>query len=211
MSLHRTILVAVATLATGLSSAAFANCCGYAAPAPTYYAPPSPCGGCGGGVAAYAPTTYATPIAQAPLAVGCGGCGTPAAVATYAPAWGTGCGSCGTPSAAVTFAAPVAPTPTWGANWGTGCGGCGVATQPAPLYVVNQGPEYTGPGIMVPYRTWARPAAYSPYGPGYGRWHRGYGGRGYGYGQRFGYRAHAAFGGHYMIRGTYHPGHSWHG
>ena len=27
--------------------------------------------------------------------------------------------------------------------------------MPAPIYVVNQGPEYSGPGIMMPYRTWS--------------------------------------------------------
>jgi hypothetical protein len=208
MSLHRSIFVAVATLASaGLSSAALADCCGWGNPAPVYYQA-SGCGGCGGGVAAYAPITYATPIAQAPIAAGCGGCGTPAAVATYAPApaWGTGCGACGTSTAAATFATPVAPTPTWGANWGTGCGGCGVYTQPAPLYVVNQGPEYSGPGITVPYRTWTRPAAYTPYGPAYYRWHHSYGGR-YGYG----YRAHTAYHTRYMYRGPYHAGRYWRG
>ena len=44
---------------------------------------------------------------------------------------------------------------------------------PAPIYVVNQGPEYAGPGLMVPYRTWSPAAAYAPpsaypYVPGYG-------------------------------------------
>ena len=33
---------------------------------------------------------------------------------------------------------------------------------PSPLYVVNQGPEYTGPGLMVPYGTYAPAAAYAP-------------------------------------------------
>lgn len=199
MSLHRSIILAVAALCSaGLSSAALADCCGWGNPAPAPYVS-SGCGGCGGGVAAYAPITYATPIAPAPIGVGCGGCGTPAAVASYAPApaWGTGCGACGRPTAAVTYAAPVAPTPTFG----TGCGSCGVYTQPAPLYVVNQGPEYSGPGITVPYRTWGRPAAYlpPPYGPAYYRWHH------------YGYRMHAAYHSRYMFRGSYHPGHAWHG
>lgn len=46
---------------------------------------------------------------------------------------------------------------------------------PAPIYVVNQGPDYTGPGVMVPYRTWSPAAAFAPAigdpyvpGPGYG-------------------------------------------
>ena len=80
----------------------------------------------------------------------------------YAPA---GCGGCGTPTAAFVYAQPVAPAPppppapvtvsTWA--WGTGCG-CRRAVvyaapsvepmpiAPAPIYVVNQGPDYTGPG-----------------------------------------------------------------
>ncbi len=55
------------------------------------------------------------------------------------------------------------------------CNTCGVQTpvytQPAPLYVVNQGPDYSGPGVMVPFRTYAPPAEYAPppYYPSYGR------------------------------------------
>ena len=43
-----------------------------------------------------------------------------------------------------------------------GCN-CGrsVGYAPSPLYVVNQGPEYSGPGMMVPYRP-TRPARLSP-------------------------------------------------
>jgi hypothetical protein len=200
MSLHRSIFVAVAALCSvGLSSAALADCCGWSKPAPVYYAYTG-CGSCS--VAAYAPITYATPIAPAPIRIGCGGCGTPRVVATYAPArawhgWGTGCGACGTSTAVRVFAAPVAPTPTWG----TGCVACGVRIQPAPLYVVDQGPDYTGPGITVPYRTWERTAAYTPYGPGYYRWHRYY----------RGYHAHAFEHSHDMFRGSYHTGHAGHG
>ena len=83
------------------------------------------------GATAYAPIVYATPIAPAPISVG------------------YGCGACGTPTAAVTFVPQVAPTPTYG------CGGCGspaVYNAPAPLYVVNQGPDFSGPGVTVPYR-----------------------------------------------------------
>lgn len=106
----------------------------------------------------------------------------------YAP---TGCGGgCGTPTAAIIYAQPVAPAPapvivsTWATGWGTGCG-CQRAVAyaapvlaptpiaPAPIYVVNQGPEYAGPGLMVPYRTYSPAAAYAassayPYVPGYG-------------------------------------------
>jgi len=133
------------------------------------------------------------------VASACCGWGVQAPVA-YAPA---GCGGCGTPSAAAVYAQPVAPAPApvtwnnWG-SWGTGCA-CTrryvyTATPavtltpiaPAPIYVVNQGPYYTGPGIMVPYHTWSAPVAVTPgaypYRPGYGYrygyryryWHRGY-------------------------------------
>lgn len=165
MSLHRCILVAVATLfSVSLAPAAFAG--DWAA-----YG----CGSCGGAyVPAYAPTIYAMPIAPAPINVG-------------------GCGVCGTPTAAVTFAAPVAPTPlynNWGGGWSSGCcnscntcgapapvvyaapaptvgcNPCGTPASvypvPAPLYVVNQGPDFSGPGIMVPYRTYAPPLQYAP-------------------------------------------------
>ena len=122
--------------------------CGEAYAAPAYAQ-----GGCGTcGATAYAPIVYATPIAPAPIAVG------------------YGCGACGTPTAAVTFVPPVAPTPTYG------CGGCGspaVYNAPAPLYVVNQGPDFSGPGVTVPYETYAPPAQYAPppYYPPYYRPH----------------------------------------
>jgi hypothetical protein len=78
---------------------------------------------------------------------------------------------------------------------------------PAPIYVVNQGPEYAGPGIMIPYRTWSPAAAYAPaagypYVPGY---HHGYGYR-YGHrhhgpGPRFAYRERVyAHPHHYPVR-----------
>jgi hypothetical protein len=117
----------------------------------------------------------------------------------------TGCGGCGTPTAAVVYAQPIAPTPppvavsTW--SWGTNWGCCHRAAfvyaatpavelmpvAPAPIYVVNQGPDYTGPGIMVPYHTWTPATSYvvpgsHPYLSGYR-----YGGYGYGY-HRWGYR-----------------------
>jgi hypothetical protein len=152
----------MATLFTaGMTSIASAGCCDWGTPAPVAYASPG-CGGCG------APVTYAEPIAPAPIAV-------------------SGCGSCGMSSAAVVFAQPVAPSPAPFAagSWGTGCG-CGrsvvyaaPAVAPAPLYVANQGPDYSGPGIMNPYRTYmpAAPATNYPYIPGYG------------YGPRYGYGA----------------------
>jgi hypothetical protein len=100
---------------------------------------------------------------------GCGGCG------------GGGCGGCG----------------------GGGCGGCGGCSStfgyhpvaPAPLYVVNQGPEYSGPGLMVPFGTYspatnvAAPGAY-PYVAG----------RGYGYGPRY---PRPYYGSRYTYTGRY--------
>ena len=146
MSFQRSILVAIATLITvGMTQVAFAQ-----------YG----CGGCG--TAAYAPIIYATPIAPAPIAVGCGGCGAPVtccapSVAVYAAPvaqWGVGCGGCG------------APVGYGGYGGGySGCGNCGVTavyTTPAPLYVVNQGPDFEGPGVFVPYHSYAPPAEYAP-------------------------------------------------
>lgn len=149
MSRHRVLLVALATMFTaGVTSAALA-CCDWGGPAPIGYQWGGGCGGCG---AAFAPVIYAAPV----IGTGCGGCAAP--VATYAE--------------------PVVPplvTPTVG--WGRGCGcsacgGCGVgyatpAIEPMPIapsamYVVNQGPDYTGPGIMVPYRVYGPDAGAAP-------------------------------------------------
>jgi hypothetical protein len=145
------------------------------------------CGTCGAPTAA-----YAAPIAVAPSPIyinnalptpfggpccGMGGCGD---CLTYAPA---GCGSCGS---AGYGGAPVA----WGggcggyggcgsAGWGGGgcghcgavsyggCGNCGGASvgyavgMPS-MYVVNQGPVYSGPGMSIPYSTYSPEAAYAP-------------------------------------------------
>ncbi len=79
-----------------------------------------------------------------------------------------GCGGCG--GATVVYAQPVPVAPPVVTTWGGGCG-CHrsvvyaapasalevVPVEPAPIYVVNQGPDYSGPGIMVPYRTWTPP------------------------------------------------------
>ena len=187
MSIHRVVPVVLATLFTaGISSAASANCCGWGAAA----APGD-----------YAPVAYAS--------AGCGGCGTPTAAVVYAQpvaptlppvAYGgwSGCGHCG---GGLFSYAPVA----YG-GW-SGCGHCGgglysyapgveaIAVAPAPIYVVNQGPDYTGPGIMTPFHTWTQPDSYVvpgsyPYFSGYGAYgayHRyGYGHR-YGFGARYGY------------------------
>lgn len=56
--------------------------------------------------------------------------------------WNVGCGNCG----AVGWCGGG-----WGGGWTPGrCNNCGVS----PLYVVNQGPVYTGPGLMQPYATY---------------------------------------------------------
>jgi hypothetical protein len=158
MSLHRSILVAVATLfSIGMTSVAFAGCCDWGTPAPVAYMQGG-CGGCGG---AYASIIYATPVVPAPIYVGggCGGCGAPvtSCCGTSAAAWGGG------------YGAGYGGGYGYNGLGGGGCGGCGtqaVYTTPAPLYVVNQGPDYSGPGVMEPYRTYAPPVEYAP-PPGY--------------------------------------------
>src|SRR5208282_4288374 len=169
MSFHRAIIAALAALfVAGTASVALADCggCGWAAPPIAYQPVPlytsGGCGGCGGSfavtyapAAAYAPPAFApapAPIAPAPIAV---------------DHWDTG--GCG-----------------WGGCRGIGCGcgrcGCGGSAlyAPAPIYVVNQGPEYTGPGVMIPYGTYSPEAGLAaPYDypyisrPGY---RHGYGG-----------------------------------
>jgi len=66
----------------------------------------------------------------------------------------------------------------WGAGWnGWSAWRGGVAVPfgpPSALYVVNQGPTYSGPGIVVPYKTCSPDTAYAPaadypYIPGYAR------------------------------------------
>ena len=75
----------------------------------------------------------------------------------------------------VTNQVVVAPAPIWVGPWsggwngqnsvcsrgpwvGCGCYGCvlgGSWGAPSPFYIVNQGPEYSGPGLMVPYGTYS--------------------------------------------------------
>jgi hypothetical protein len=195
MSFHRVVFVAVATLLSiGMTSIASAGCCdgGYSAPvyatvAPVGYGGYGGYGGCGACGTPTAAAVFAVPVAPAvpaPIVVsaavpsgfggpccswnGCGNCGW--------SGWSSGCGNCG---------ASVG----WGGcgncggcgACGGGCGGCGGAVvYAAPsLYVVNQGPTYSGPGIMTPYQTYSPETAYAaatdyPYVPGSGY--------GYGYG-----------------------------
>lgn len=180
MSFHRAMIAALAALfVTGTASAALAGCdgCGWGglasfayAPAPLYVS--AGCGGCGP-----LAVTYVRPVAYAPPA--------------FAPA-----------------PPPVAPAPIAVDHWdtggwgGCGCGSCGCgasvlyapAVAPAPIYVVNQGPEYSGPGIMVPYKTYAPQAnLVAPYDYPYIS-HR------YGYGHRYWYGHHYGYG-----RGYAHP------
>jgi hypothetical protein len=74
---------------------------------------------------------------------------------------------------------PLAPAPIyvgpWSNSWSDnprsfgpslvasgGCGCCGCGAAPSPLYVVDQGPTYTGAGVMVPFLTYT-PATSYPY------------------------------------------------
>jgi hypothetical protein len=164
MSFHRVIFVALATLFTvGMTSMASAGGWGYAAP--VAYAEFTPAvGGCGGCGAPTAAAVYSVPVAPAPIAVNtC--CGSAWGGTSY---WGNGGGCCG----------------GWSSNWSIGCGNacgygggyggygvgygggwtpgrcnnCGVS----PIYVVNQGPVFSGPGLMQPYATYSPDAAYAP-------------------------------------------------
>ncbi len=166
MSFFRVALEACSTLlAMIFSSAAFAGCCGG-------------CGGCGGG-------GYV--------------------VMTYAPAPGQYAAPMPMPIPAPVAPLPIAPAPIgvghwdtggWGGwgNWGGGgtWGGCGCnrglftsgffgSPAVAPIYIVNQGPQYSGPGIMIPSQSYspgegvAAPGAYPyigrhPYRPYYPRY-----------------------------------------
>jgi hypothetical protein len=113
-------------------------------------------------------------------------------------------------------AAPIA-VDHWDTNgWGGGCDSwhpCGSplgyyanpSFAPAPAYVVNQGPVYSGPGVMLPnggpyspLAGVADPAAYPYVGrPGYRA------GPGYAYGPRY-----AAYHRHHW---RYHHYHNWRG
>jgi len=176
--MHRVVVVAAATLfSIGMTSIASA-CCGWGYSAPITYAAVAPVGfgGCGACGTPTAALIYAAPVAPAPIVVaaavptafggpccswnGCGNCG-----------WSGGSGGCGN-----------CGWSGWNGGCGNcgGCGGCGqTAIYAAPsLYVVNQGPVYSGPGIMEPYQTYSPETAYTPatdypYVPGSGYY--GYG------------------------------------
>jgi hypothetical protein len=154
--------------------AAPSACCAMAAPAPIVSPVVSPwVNGCGGcGVPAPAPVVSG-------CGGGCGGVSLPILSALTG-----GCGGCGVP------AAPAAC-----------CGTPAVYTTPAPVYVVNQGPDFTGPGIMEPYRTYAPPAQYVP-PPAYPPY-AGYAPRPYYPAMHHYYPVH-----HYYPNMAYHP-HAW--
>jgi hypothetical protein len=190
MHIYRAGLVACATffaaaMTAAMTSVAFAGC-----------------GGCGGGfvVQTYAqPPLYAPPMAYAPPPL-------EYAPPAYAPIMPP------PPVAPL----PIAPAPIAVDHWDTGgwdrwgsFGGCGCnrgffggggffgGPGPAPIYIVNQGPEYSGPGIMIPYNTYSPEAGLAAPGtyPYIGR---------YGY-PRYGYR-HPYYG----ARFAYHRRHYGH-
>lgn len=193
MSIYRAGLAALAMLfGTLVASAAFAGCGGC-------------CGGCGGYAVTYAPAAYAPPpMAYAPPSPPMAYLPPPAPQPLVAPApvapvplapapiavdhWDTGGWGCG--------AWTCSSWGGWsgwggwgGSSWGGGWGGCGCcggcrglftagfAAVPAPIYVVNQGPYYSGPGVMVPYGTYSPyngVAGPYPYVGGYGYPHYAY-------------------------------------
>lgn len=193
MSFHRIIIAALAAwFVTGTASVASADCggCGWGSPAFFAYQPAplyvfGGCGGCGQLAVTYAPVPYAPPAfapAQPPLA--------PAPIA--ADHWDTG---------------------GWGGWGGCGCGRCGcgrsvvyAAPALAPIYVVNQGPEYTGPGVVVPYGTYAPQADLAAPGDYPYVSHRGYG---YGVRRPYGHPYYHGAGPHFAYgeRGYVHPHH----
>jgi hypothetical protein len=199
MSFYRTGLVVCATVfATAMTSVAFAGC-----------------GGCGGGfvVQTYAqPLVYGPPVGYAPPAF-------EYAPQAYAPPIALPPPVAPLPIAAAPIAVDHWDTGGWGGQgwggqgwggqggWG-GCGCCGCnrgffgggslfgGPGPAPIYIVNQGPEYSGPGIMIPYTNYAPEAGLAAPGTypyiGHYRYPR-YGYARYGhpyYGARYAYHPH---------------------
>jgi hypothetical protein len=97
------------------------------------------------------------------------------AVMAAAPAMACGYSACAQP---LVYAAPVAAY---------GCNSCGWVRERLPdpeqqYYYVNQGPTYTGPGNLAPYRVY-REGTISGYGYGYHRPYRAH---------RYYHRHHAA-------------------
>ena len=97
------------------------------------------------------------------------------ALMAAAPAMACGYSACAQPQV---YAAPVAAY---------GCNSCGWVRERLPdpeqqYYYVNQGPTYTGPGNLAPYRVY-REGTISGYGYGYNRPYRAH---------RYYHRHHAA-------------------
>ena len=110
------------------------------------------------------------------------------AVMAAAPAMACGYSACWQPPVVV---APVAVAPV--AFGFAGCGGCGgwgwgvrerLPDPEQQYYYVNQGPTYTGPGNIAPYRVY-REGRVSGYGYGYNRPHYGYRVHRYGHAGRY--------------------------
>jgi hypothetical protein len=182
MSFHRVIFAALAALFTvGMTSIASAGYWGgYAAPVAYAGVMPAAYGGCGGCGAPTAAMVYSQPVVPAPIAVNtccgsawggtsywgngggcCGGWSSNWSSCCGAVSWSVGCGNCGGGWGGG----------GWGGGWTPGrcVAGCGAS----PLYLVNQGPSYSGPGLMQPYATYSPDTAYAPaadypYVPGYG-------------------------------------------
>jgi len=110
------------------------------------------------------------------------------AVMAAAPAMACGYNACWQPPVVV---APVAVAPV--AYGFAGCGGCGgwgwgvrerLPDPEQQYYWVNQGPTYTGPGNIAPYRVY-REGSVSGYGYGYNRAPYGYRVHRYGHAGRY--------------------------
>jgi hypothetical protein len=135
-------------------------------------------------------------LPAAPALAGCGGCASSPVL--YAQ-----------PQVAPILYAQPQPAPViyaWPRYAQSSCGGCASAgyyggvgvieTQPRiarqPIYVVNQGPHYSGAGIMVPSLTWSR-GEHTGHYPDVGGYPGGYDGGpyadplGHGYVRRYGY------------------------
>ena len=104
-------------------------------------------------------------VAMTSMASACGGWSGCGGGWSGCAGWAGGCGATVAPTTTgvpvTTYVRPIAPAPIW--VGGCGCGSYrGLLVAPQPIYQVNQGPEYTGPAIMEPYRTYTSETAYAP-------------------------------------------------
>lgn len=184
MSFYRTTFVAIATFFTiGMTSAALAGCGG--------------CGGCGRGLfwgggcgVSYAPIIYAPARVHARVHV-----------RTHVHIHAV---------RVTTYAQPLAPAPIW--VGGCGCGGAiAYVAGPiarTPVLVVNQGPEFSGPGLMEPYRTYTPASVYAPRAA-YPYLARRWGHRPF-YGARYAYGAHVFYRSRFYGPRPYRAAPQWH-